>query len=73
MYAGDQKCCNIIRDYEMYGNFDKLACRVLLATYEAVTNVRDFSRVFKSIPCWEVVIVEKGNDVRSLFLNGSFF
>jgi chromodomain-helicase-DNA-binding protein 4 len=60
MYAGDQKCRDIIRDYEMYSNSNKLACHVLLVTYEAVTNPRDFNQIFKAIPRWEVVVVDEG-------------
>jgi hypothetical protein len=71
MYSGGQKSRDIIRDYEMYGNSDKLACHVLLATYEAVINVRDFSRIFKGIPRWEVVVVDEGQRCKS-YISESF-
>jgi len=33
---------------------------VLVTTYESLNNPKDFTRVFKSIPRWEVLIVDEG-------------
>jgi chromodomain-helicase-DNA-binding protein 4 len=54
MYAGVAKARDIIRDYEMKSIFGGLAFHVLLATYEGVTNARDFNSIFKSVSRWEV-------------------
>jgi chromodomain-helicase-DNA-binding protein 4 len=33
---------------------------VLVTTYESLNNPKDFSPVFKSIPRWEVLVVDEG-------------
>lgn len=60
MFSGSADSRDIIRDYELYHENGRLAYHVLLATYETMTNPRDFHSIFKSVPRWEVVIVDEG-------------
>jgi chromodomain-helicase-DNA-binding protein 4 len=57
MFSGSVESRNIIHNYELYQENGSLAYHVLIGTYETFTNPRDF---FKSVPRWEVVIVDEG-------------
>ncbi|GJJ09860.1 hypothetical protein Clacol_004084 [Clathrus columnatus] len=62
-YYGESKAREIIRHYELYHDdvvdgFTKLKFHVLVTTYEAVIG-REFSSVFKSVPRWELLIVDE--------------
>lgn len=63
-YYGDAKARDIIRHYELYHDnvvegYTKLKFHVLLTTYDTIIG-REFSTVFKSVPRWELLIVDEG-------------
>jgi chromodomain-helicase-DNA-binding protein 4 len=59
-YAGEAKARDIIRSYELQHPDGSWKYHVLIATYEAVTNPRDFNSIFKSVPRWEVLVIDEG-------------
>jgi SNF2 family DNA or RNA helicase len=63
-FNGDAKSRDIIRQYELYhdsvrSGFTNLKFEVLVTTYETLIG-KDFSSVFKSVPRWELLIVDEG-------------
>ncbi|KAF8329124.1 SNF2 family N-terminal domain-containing protein [Cantharellus anzutake] len=65
MFSGSAESRDIIQNYELYHENGSLAYHVLIGTYEAITNPRDFNSVFKSVPRWEVVVIDEGQRVKS--------
>ncbi|KAF8323155.1 hypothetical protein DL93DRAFT_632947 [Clavulina sp. PMI_390] len=68
MFAGSAKSREIIAQYELVNpstQSSKLAYHVLLATYDSITNPRDFGPIFKRVPRWEVTIVDEGQRLKS--------
>lgn len=70
-FYGEVKARNRIAKYEL-AHF-----HVLVTTYEAIINAKDFSAVFKKQPRWEVLVVDEGQrcelqlfSVRLSILNG---
>ena len=64
-FYGEQKSRDIIKRYELQHpvvapGTTGAKYHVLIATYEAVTNPKDFTTVFKNSPRWEVLIVDEG-------------
>lgn len=68
MYAGEAKAREIIERYEMFNDHGGLAYHVLVTTYESVINPKDFNRIFKKVPRWEVVVVDEGQRRRCSFI-----
>lgn len=74
-YYGEAKARDIITKYELFHSSDKKGrpqpkYHVLITTYEALTNPRDFNSVFKSIPRWEVLVVDEGQRCKLLCIYG---
>jgi SNF2 family DNA or RNA helicase len=64
-FYGEAKARDIIIEYELFHPSDKKGHRepkyhVMVTTYETLINSRDFNSVFKSIPRWEVLVVDEG-------------
>ncbi len=65
-YNGSDASRQVIRQYELYHEKPIKSGRpepkfhVLVATYEAVTNPKEFSQVYARIMRWEVLIVDEG-------------
>jgi chromodomain-helicase-DNA-binding protein 4 len=65
-YNGSDASRQVIRQYELYHENPAKSGRpepkfhVLVATYEAVTNPKEFSQVYARIKRWEVLIVDEG-------------
>lgn len=53
-FYGEAKARNRIATYELE------RFHVLVTTYEAITNPKDFTAVFKKQPRWEVLVVDEG-------------
>ncbi|KAH7930550.1 hypothetical protein BV22DRAFT_56154 [Leucogyrophana mollusca] len=69
-FYGEAKARQVIADYELFHNTRRhgtsgIKYHVLITTYDAVTNNRDFSSVFKSTPRWEVLVVDEGQRLKS--------
>lgn len=64
-FHGEQKSREIIKKYELEhpvvaSGTTGAKYHVLVSTYEAVTNAKDFNSVFRKNPRWEVLIVDEG-------------
>ncbi|PFH54826.1 hypothetical protein AMATHDRAFT_134744 [Amanita thiersii Skay4041] len=75
-FHGEAKAREVIKAFELHHEsphkgFTNAKFHVLVATYEALLNIKDFAPVFKSQPRWEVLIVDEGqrlkNDASLLF------
>ncbi|KAF9244536.1 hypothetical protein BU15DRAFT_42035 [Melanogaster broomeanus] len=68
-FYGESKSRDVIIRYELYHESSKKGTEpkyhVLVTTYETVTNARDFTPVFKSVPRWEVLVVDEGQRLKS--------
>ncbi|OAX44419.1 hypothetical protein K503DRAFT_765038 [Rhizopogon vinicolor AM-OR11-026] len=69
-FYGEAKARDIIIKYELFHPSDKKGTpepkyHVMVTTYEALINPRDFNSVFKSIPRWEVLVVDEGQRLKS--------
>ncbi|KAG1770169.1 SNF2 family N-terminal domain-containing protein [Suillus placidus] len=61
---------DVIIQYELFHPSDKKGglepkYHVMVTTYETLINPRDFNSVFKSIPRWEVLVVDEGQCLKS--------
>lgn len=60
-YCGIAASREVIRAYELYHKGTKeLKFHVLVATYEAVTNPKEFGLVYNRVKRWEALIVDEG-------------
>jgi SNF2 family DNA or RNA helicase len=64
-FYGESKARDVIIRYELFHGSSKKGTtepkyHVLVTTYESVTNAKDFIAVFKSVPRWEVLVVDEG-------------
>ncbi|KAL0951419.1 hypothetical protein HGRIS_008111 [Hohenbuehelia grisea] len=69
-WYGEAKARDIIRDYELYhdthhSGFSNVKFHVLVTTFEAVINPKDFGTIFKKQPRWEVLVVDEGQRLKS--------
>lgn len=60
-YCGVAESRAVIREYELYhkGSTD-LKFHVLVATYETITNPKEFTSVFGRVKRWEALVVDEG-------------
>ncbi|KAF8497997.1 hypothetical protein JB92DRAFT_2985471 [Gautieria morchelliformis] len=68
-YYGEANSRAIIRDYELYHklvpkNFTNLKFHVLVTTYETLIG-KDFTSVFKTVPRWELLVIDEGQRLKS--------
>lgn len=69
-FYGEAKARDIIIQYELFHPPDRKGgpepkYHVMVTTYETLVNPRDFNSVFKSIPRWEVLVVDEGQRLKS--------
>ncbi|KAG2075089.1 hypothetical protein BDR04DRAFT_1133497 [Suillus decipiens] len=69
-FYGEAKAREVIIEYELFHPSNRKGgpepkYHVLVTTYETLTNPRDFNSVFKSIPRWEVLVVDEGQRLKS--------
>ncbi|KAG1825750.1 SNF2 family N-terminal domain-containing protein [Suillus subaureus] len=69
-FYGEAKARDVIIEYELFHPSDRKGgpepkYHVLVTTYETLINPRDFNSVFKSIPRWEVLVVDEGQRLKS--------
>lgn len=74
-YYGDFKGREVIRQYELFHeavheNYTRLKFHVLIATYESASS-REFSTLFKSVPRWELLIVDEAQRRGQFFLSAT--
>lgn len=74
-FYGESKARDIIIKYELFHPSDKKGhpepkYHVIVTTYEALINPRDFNLVFKNIPRWEVLVVDEGQRCKLLGIGG---
>ena len=58
-FYGEKKARDVIKQFELYHtkvpkNYTNAKFHVLVTTYEAVINPKDFGVIFKKQPRWEV-------------------
>ncbi|KAG0704357.1 SNF2 family DNA-dependent ATPase [Suillus ampliporus] len=69
-FYGEAKARDVVIEYELFHPSDRKGgpepkYHVMVTTYETLTNPRDFNSVFKSIPRWEVLVVDEGQRLKS--------
>ncbi|KAF8846211.1 hypothetical protein BDN67DRAFT_918420 [Paxillus ammoniavirescens] len=69
-FYGESKARDVIIRYELFHGSSKRGTtepkyHVLVTTYESVTSAKDFSAVFKSVPRWEVLVVDEGQRLKN--------
>ncbi|KAI0361386.1 hypothetical protein OH77DRAFT_1417635 [Trametes cingulata] len=69
-FYGEAKAREVIKRYELFharpaSGTTGAKYHVLVTTYETVTNVKEFTPVFKSMPRWEVLVVDEGQRLKS--------
>ncbi|KAG6830296.1 hypothetical protein H0H92_001374 [Tricholoma furcatifolium] len=69
-FYGEAKAREIIKKFELYHQSKRAhdtgaKFHVLIATYEALLNQKDFTRVFKNQPRWEVLVIDEGQRLKS--------
>ncbi|KAG2159672.1 uncharacterized protein EDB93DRAFT_1111462 [Suillus bovinus] len=69
-FYGEAKARDVIIRYELFHPSDRRGgpepkYHVMVTTYETLVNPRDFNSVFKSIPRWEVLVVDEGQRLKS--------
>jgi SNF2 family DNA or RNA helicase len=73
-FYGEAKARDVIIEYELFHPSDRKGgpepkYHVMVTTYETLISPRDFNSVFKSIPRWEVLVVDEGQRCRILIIN----
>ncbi|KAF8578409.1 hypothetical protein K439DRAFT_1663741 [Ramaria rubella] len=69
-YSGEGKSREIIRKYELYhesapdNKHTNLKFHVLVTTYDTLIG-KDFTAVFKSVPRWELLIIDEGQRLKN--------
>ncbi|KIK79668.1 hypothetical protein PAXRUDRAFT_833992 [Paxillus rubicundulus Ve08.2h10] len=69
-FYGESKARDVVIRYELFHGSSKKGTtepkyHVLVTTYESVTNAKDFTAVFKSVPRWEVLVVDEGQRLKN--------
>uniref|UniRef100_A0A8H7YAC3 Chromatin remodeling factor mit1 n=1 Tax=Psilocybe cubensis TaxID=181762 RepID=A0A8H7YAC3_PSICU len=69
-FYGEKVARDVLKQYELFHNHtstDNLKAKfhVLITTYEALVNGKDFTSVFKSQPRWEVLVVDEGQRLKN--------
>ncbi|KIY63755.1 hypothetical protein CYLTODRAFT_425826 [Cylindrobasidium torrendii FP15055 ss-10] len=69
-WYGEAQAREVIKKYELRHSHPAAGTtgakyHVLVTTYEAITNAKDFGTVFKSTPRWEVLVVDEGQRLKS--------
>ncbi|KAG9001163.1 hypothetical protein FRB93_012245 [Tulasnella sp. JGI-2019a] len=65
-YCGVAESRAVIRQYELYHKGStNLKFHVLVATYESITNPKEFNMVFGRVKRWEALIVDEGQRLKS--------
>ncbi|KAG6818079.1 hypothetical protein H0H87_009234 [Tephrocybe sp. NHM501043] len=69
-FYGESKARDIIKKYELHHERKGLRdtgakFHVLVTTYEALINQKDFTPVFKNHPRWEVLVIDEGQRLKS--------
>ncbi|KAJ2932680.1 hypothetical protein H1R20_g4415, partial [Candolleomyces eurysporus] len=69
-FYGDKKARDVIKQFELYHekvpkNYTNAKFHVLVTTYEAVINPKDFGVIFKKQPRWEVMVIDEGQRLKS--------
>lgn len=64
-FYGEAKAREIIKRYELSHSSPVAGTtgskfHVLVTTYDTVTRPKDFTTVFKSVPRWEVMVIDEG-------------
>ncbi|KAG2755489.1 hypothetical protein P692DRAFT_20793136 [Suillus brevipes Sb2] len=69
-FYGEAKARDVIIEYELFHSSDRKGgpepkYHVMVTTYETLISPRDFNSVFKSIPRWEVLVVDEGQRLKN--------
>ncbi|KAJ3843907.1 SHREC complex subunit Mit1 [Lentinula raphanica] len=69
-FYGESKAREVVKRFELYHpqtdkGMTSAKFHVIVTTYEAVINPKDFTAVFKNQPRWEVLIVDEGQRLKS--------
>ena len=64
-FHGESKARDVIKQYELYHptnrtGTSRVKYHVLVTTYDSISNVKDFTSVFKAVRRWEVLVVDEG-------------
>ncbi|KAF8973574.1 hypothetical protein BDZ97DRAFT_1690769 [Flammula alnicola] len=69
-FSGEKTARDVIKDFELFhkvtqpGN-TKAKFHVLVTTYETLTNMKEFTPIFRNQPRWEVLVVDEGQRRKS--------
>ncbi|GLB35984.1 putative class II histone deacetylase complex subunits 2 and 3 [Lyophyllum shimeji] len=69
-FYGEAKSRDVIKKFELYHEKKRAGetgakFHVLITTYEALLNQKDFTPVFKNQPRWEVLVIDEGQRLKS--------
>ncbi|KAF5384826.1 hypothetical protein D9615_001372 [Tricholomella constricta] len=69
-FYGEAKARDVIKKFELYHEAKRpgetgAKFHVLITTYEALLNQKDFTPVFKNQPRWEVLVIDEGQRLKS--------
>ncbi|KAF8078789.1 SNF2 family DNA-dependent ATPase [Lyophyllum atratum] len=69
-FYGESKARDVIKKFELYHETKRSGetgakFHVLVTTYEALLNQKDFTPVFKNQPRWEVLVIDEGQRLKS--------
>ncbi|KAF8167730.1 SNF2 family N-terminal domain-containing protein [Crassisporium funariophilum] len=69
-FYGEKNARDIIKQFELYHKVPQPGMttskfHVLVTTYEALINPKDFTCVFKNVPRWEVLVVDEGQRLKN--------
>ncbi|PPQ64493.1 hypothetical protein CVT26_002032 [Gymnopilus dilepis] len=69
-FYGEKAARDVIKKFELFHETPptgstKAKFHILITTYEALTNGKDFTTVFKNQPRWEVLVVDEGQRLKS--------
>ncbi|KAF8913030.1 SNF2 family N-terminal domain-containing protein, partial [Gymnopilus junonius] len=69
-FYGEKPARDVIQKFELFhdtasSEYTKAKFHILVTTYEALTNGKDFTPVFRNQPRWEVLVVDEGQRLKS--------
>lgn len=69
-FYGEKKARDIIKQFELFHpkapkGHTNAKFHVLVTTYEAVINPKDFGVIFKKQPRWEALVIDEGQRLKS--------
>ncbi|KAF5323433.1 hypothetical protein D9611_005738 [Ephemerocybe angulata] len=70
-FYGEKKARDIIKQFELFHRdapskqHTKAKFHVLITTYEAAINPKDFGTIFKKQPRWEALVIDEGQRLKS--------